>query len=231
MSIEDDHEYYRQDKALADYVEDQFRMLAEGRPFSYLAHHGDAIEERVRCCLGEAKALGAAGFPGAAVARAAAGVEITIRFFLAHPLLQGAFLSDEWAQLLSGRILTGRTAEDRKLLPAILGNWQIDLGSIKVPSGEQLWDSILNRVWPTRNEYMHQGAKANADEARLAIECLETLLDGVVPALARRLGFTRDETGCWSVVNVPNPEDFPNLNPPRRYDRRTPFRSGVRSAQ
>jgi hypothetical protein len=225
MSIDDDYEYYRQDEALANYISDQLRQLAEGPVFSYLAHHGDAVEERVRSCLAEAMALIEAGFHGAALARAAAGTEITLRFFLAFPLLQGAFLSNEWAQLLSGKLLGGRTAEDRKLLPAILENWQIDIAAVRLSSGKQLWDSIVSRVWPCRNEYTHQGATTSPDDAMLAIECLATLLDGVIPALAQRLGFTRSETGCWSIVNVPNPADFPNLNPPYRYDRRSPFKN------
>jgi hypothetical protein len=223
MSFEDDYDYYRQDEALANYIEEHLRSLAEGFAFSYLAHNGDAIEERVRNCLAEARALKQAGFSGASLARAAAGIEITIRFFLALPLLQGAFLSNEWSNLLSNRILKGRTADDRELLPAILGNWKVDITTVRLPNGKLLWESVVTRVWPSRNDYVHKGATTDDQDAELALDCLSTLLDGVVSAVAKRLGFTKDQTGCWSIVAGKNPPEFPNLNPPSRFERQDPF--------
>jgi hypothetical protein len=165
-----------------------------------------------------------AGFHGASLVRAAAGIEITIRFFLARPLVLGAFLADDWAQLISQRVLNGRTAEDRDLLPAILRNWKVEITSIKLTNGSQAWEQILKKVWPGRNEYVHKADDACREDASLAIECLEALLSQVLDPLGRRLGFTREQTGCWSVVSAQNPADFPNLNPSRTFDREDPFK-------
>jgi len=225
MSAHEDYEDYRQDEWLSNYIDEELRQLAEAPAFQYLAHHGDAIEERVRNCLAEARSLQRAGFPGAALVRAAAGIEITIRFFLARPLLQGAFLSNEWAQLLSNKVLNGRTAEDRELLPAILRNWKIDITAVRLPTGNPLWETVVTQVWQRRNEYVHTGAVLKYQDAELALESLTTLLDEVVAHVATRLGFTREESGSWSVVIVRNPPEFPDLNPPHRYERQSPFKT------
>lgn len=192
--------------------------------FLPLAVNGDAIEARVHRCLDEARRLIQAGYSGAALVRAAAGIEVTIRFFLARPLVQGAFLSDDWAQLLSQKVLNGRTAEDRELLPSILRNWGIDITIIRLSGGAQMWEQTVTTVWPHRNDYVHKADEGSRDDAELAIECLEALLEQVVDPLAQRLGFTRQQTGCWSVVAVKNPPEFPNLNPPQRYERCDPFK-------
>jgi len=221
MSMTDDE--YRMDAFLDEFLERELRQLAEGPVFQYLATYGDAIEGRVRACIAESRQLLDAGYPGAALVRAAAGIEITIRFFLARPLLHGAFLSDEWAQLLATRLLNGRTAEDRELLPAILRNWKIDVTEVRLCNGPQAWEQIVGKIWPRRNDYVHKAAAASPDEARCAVECLEALLSQVVAPLARRLGFTRQETGCWSIVVRDNPPEFPDLNPPARYEKKDPF--------
>lgn len=54
----------------------------------------------------------------------------------------------------------------------------------------------------------------------LAAECLNALLKHVVDPIAVRLGFTREQTGCWSVVA----SSFqPELSPPHRYETANPF--------
>jgi len=85
MSAYDDLDEYLQDEAHSKLINDELRRIAEAPVFEYLARHGDAIEVRVRACLAEAQALAVAGFDGAAMVRAAAGIEIVIRFFLARP--------------------------------------------------------------------------------------------------------------------------------------------------
>jgi hypothetical protein len=47
-------------------------------------------------------------------------IEITIRYLLVRPLIQAAFLSEDWADLLTQRIMASRTADDRKLIQEIL---------------------------------------------------------------------------------------------------------------
>jgi len=214
---------YQMDAFLDEFLQRELRQLAEGPVFQYLATYGDAIESRVHACIKQARNLVDAGHPGAALVRAAAGIEVTIRFFLARQLLQGAFLSDEWGQLLAKRLLNGRTAEDRELLPAILRNWKLDVTGVTLRSGQQVWEQVIGRVWPRRNDYVHKAADVSPDDALCAIECLEALLSRVVEPLAERLGFTRQATGCWSVILRDNPPEFPDLNPPARYERKDPF--------
>jgi hypothetical protein len=221
MSMTEDE--YRMDEFLDEFVQRELRQLSEAPAYQYLATYGDAIEARVRVCVTQARQLVEAGHPGAALVRAAAGIEVIIRFFLARPLLQGAFLSDEWAQLLAKRLLNGRTAEDRELLPAILRNWKVDLTNVKLSNGQQVWEQVVGRVWQRRNDYVHKAADVSAEDARCAIECAEALLSKVVDPLAERLGFTRQGTGCWSVIQRKNPPEFPDLNPPVRYEGKDPF--------
>ena len=223
MSWYDDYHLHQQEAAMEEFLEEELRRIAEEPVFSYLAVFGDAIEARVKRCLAQAQALSDAGYHGAALTRAASGIEVTIRFFLARPLVQGAFLSDDWAELLSRKVLRGRTAEDRELLPAILRNWEMDITKVKLPDGAQAWEQIVRRVWQRRNDYIHKADDASVEYALLAIECLTALLTQVVDPLATKLGFTREQTGCWSVVAAKNPPDFPNLNPPRTYTRQDPF--------
>jgi hypothetical protein len=223
MSWDDDQYYYEQEEAMQKFLDEELRRISEEPVFAYLAANGDAIERRVHTCLEEAKRLITLGFGGASLVRAAAGIEVTIRFFLARPLVQGAFLSDDWAQLLTQKVLNGRTAEDRDLLPSILRNWGIDITALRLTGGAQIWEQIINRVWPRRNDYVHKADGGSLEDARIAVESFEALLVQVVDPLARRLGFTREKTGCWCVVAVANPEEFPDLNPPRRHERADPF--------
>ena len=223
MSWDDDYHRYQEEAAMETFLEEELRRIAEEPVFAYLAVHGDAIEVRVKRCLAQAQSLSGSGYHGAALTRAASGIEVTIRFFLARPLVQGAFLSEDWAELLSQKVLTGRTAEDRELLPAILRKWKIDITKVKLPDGSQAWEQIVMRVWPRRNDYVHKADDASPEDALLAIECLTALLSQVVDPLATKLGFTREQTECWSVVAAKNPPEYPNLNPPKKHPRRDPF--------
>lgn len=220
---EADRYRYEQETAMEEFLEEELRRIAEEPGFAFLAANGDAIEARVKRCLVEARALMNGGFHGAALTRAASGIEVTIRFFLARPPVQGAFLSEDWADLLSKKLLNGQTAEDRELLPAILRNWKIDITEVTLPDGSQAWERIVSRVWRRRNDYVHKADVSSEQDAALAIECLTTLLARVVDPLATKLGFTREQTGCWSVVDRKSPLGHPSLNSPSTYPRRDPF--------
>jgi len=216
---EDDSYYYEQEARLDAARAEELRLMAEAPVFDYLATYGDAIEERIKHCLTEAEALARDGYHDAALTRAASGMEVTIRFFLARPLVQGAFLSRDWANVLTKRLLSGRTAEDRELLPMILRNWEIDITQVPLADGSQAWEQIVRRVWPRRNDYVHKADEGSVQDAALAIKCLTTLLTQVVDPLATRLGFTREQTGAWSIVARENPR----WHPPLTYDRYDPF--------
>ncbi len=218
MSEYEDERRHQEEEALSRFLEEHQRELAEAPVFAYLARYGDAIEERVQLCIKESEQLRNAGFFGAALARSAAGIEISVRFFLVRPLIRSAFSSDEWAALLSKKMLKGRTASDKEMLPVILRDWGIDITIIKLTDGSKMWEQILNKVWPRRNDYIHAAANIVETDACLAAECLNMLLEQVVAPLGKRLGFTRDATGRWSVVNMPHPE----LNPPRQFKTDSP---------
>jgi hypothetical protein len=223
MSAYDDYDSYREEEGMQAFLDEELQRIAEDPVIVYLAVHGDAIEARVKRCLDQAHDLRESGYHGAALTRAASGIEVTIRFFLARPLVQGAFLSEDWADLLSQKMFSDRTAEDRKMLPAILRNWKIDITRVKLQDGSQAWEQIVTRVWPRRNDYVHKADDASAEDSLLAIECLTALLSQVVDPIAIRFGFTREQTGCWSVVSAKNPPEIPNLNPPRKFPRLDPF--------
>jgi hypothetical protein len=220
----EDKSYYYLQEAAEDIArealfEEHLRSITQGAVFDYLATHGDAIEARVQRCLAEAEALAHDGYYGAALTCAVSGIEVTIRFFLLHPLVQGAFLSADWAAVLSQKVLNGRTADERKLLPAILRKWEIDITQVILADGSQAWEQTIGRVWGRRNHYVHKADEVSAQDAALSIECLTTLLTRVVDPLATMLGFTREQTGSWSVVAAKNPD----LNPPTTYPRHDPF--------
>jgi hypothetical protein len=215
-----DEEEWRQEAAMDEWFDDQLKAQSRQPVFAFLARFGDAVQERVDACIHDATRLRTAGFPGAALVRAAAGIEITIRFFLAKPLVLGAFLSDEWAEALTKRLLGARTAEDRELLPAILRNWGIDLTTLHLSDGSQMWEAVVTGVWKHRNNYVHAAATITDEDASVAIDCLEQLLSQVVAPMANELGFTRDETNRWSVVLSKYDR---SLNPPQEYETANPF--------
>ena len=133
-SWDEDYEWYRQDAAMSEFIEDSIRNISRDNARAYLGIYGDAIDARVTRCMEQAESVRRLGYDAPAVVAAATALELMIRFMLLRPLVQGAFLSDEWAAVLAGRIATGRTAEDRELLPAILRQWSIDLSAIRLSS-------------------------------------------------------------------------------------------------
>lgn len=220
MSAYDDYQRYQEEEAMERFREEHLREITEAPVFAHLSKYGDAIEERIRHCIAEATELRKEGFWGAALIRSAAAIEITIRFFLAKPLVLGAFLSDDWAAILSNKVLNGQTAEDRDLLPTILRNWGIDVTRVLLADNSQMWEQVIKRVWPCRNDYVHAGGTIEEADAILAAECLDALLNHVVDPIAYRLGFTREQTGLWSVVVS---SIHPEVNPPNRYETADPF--------
>ncbi|MCL5095994.1 MAG: hypothetical protein M1608_00360 [Candidatus Omnitrophica bacterium] len=62
MSAYYDIERYREEEATERLIEDQHRHISESPVIYYLAHFGDAIEERVQHCRTEANELASAGF-------------------------------------------------------------------------------------------------------------------------------------------------------------------------
>jgi hypothetical protein len=189
------------DDAMADFADQVLKDRSiEGAQY-YLGTYGDAVEARVSRLLTQARALLAANFAASALVSAATAIEITVRFMLVRPLVQGAFLSDEWAELLAARIGSGRTEEDRKILPALLRQWSLDINTVLLAGGSRLWDVITKQVLPKRHALVHAGAKAEATDAQAAIECAERLLADVVHPIGKTLGLTVQRTGKWCEIH------------------------------
>lgn len=200
MSVEDDRYYYEQEAAMEAFLEESLRNISEENVRWYLGTYGDAIEERVKECLRQAKELHDQKYYGPSIILSTTANEIIIRYMLLRPLVQGAFLSDEWAEILSKRVATGRSSEDREILPAILKQWEIDITSIKLSNAASLWESIL-RLWRKRNEFIHIGEPISYEDAQTAMECVETLLNEVVLPISINLGFTLKTTGKWCKID------------------------------
>ena len=47
MSAYDDYSDYEREAAMEEFIQEQFRELAEGAVFSYLARFGDSVQERL----------------------------------------------------------------------------------------------------------------------------------------------------------------------------------------
>jgi hypothetical protein len=192
-------------QALKDISEDGIRK--------YLGVHGDAIDRRIDNVLARARYARQAGFPHFAVIGAVTAIELIARYMLFRPLLQGAFLSDDWAQLLTRRVTSGRTKQERDILPQILEMHGIKLQELKLSSGSLVWKTLTDEVIPKRNCIAHDGEFATPADAILALECASVLRDKVVSEIANKLGFTLDKTNCWHKVADAGLDDYDPADP------------------
>jgi hypothetical protein len=197
---DDDYLDYERDAAITELIEESLKSISVDNAKHYLGTYGDAVEARVNSCLRQARELHRLTYFGAAVVLASTATELIVRFMLVRPLVQGAFLTDEWAAILAGRIVNGHTAEDRKLLPTVLRQWSVDLEKIRLTSSAPVWPAFVNTVWPMRNKIVHHATEAADHDAVLAIECADALLTKVVRNVAKNLGFTLDTTGKWAEI-------------------------------
>lgn len=175
-----------------EYLAEQIREAFEGRSAesarAYLGTYGDAITERVQRAIDEAEELLAAGHPGPATALAATAVELTVRDLLIRPIVQGAFLSDQWAKILADQIVRDTPGERRRLLPMIAAAWDLDLDEVRLGDGAAAWGVFTGAVTPARNAFVHRAEPVSPELAAKAIECAQTLLEGLVVPLARSVG-------------------------------------------
>jgi hypothetical protein len=107
------HHHYAEQEAreqayydgLEEIFQEGLKSQAKEAVKSYLGRYGDAVDQRVLACITEAKVLLKHGHFGPSLCAAAIAVELMIRFMLVRPLVQGAFLSDEWAGILTDGIV------------------------------------------------------------------------------------------------------------------------------
>jgi len=197
-----DYQYEDEQEYLEEFLKESLKNISQENAKTYLGTYGDAVDFRVLGCLNEAEKLLNSGHAGPALCLAATAVELMIRFHLLRPLVQGAFLSDEWAAILARRVASGRSVEDRALLPAVLRQWGIDITTIQTDSGIAVWDYVLTQLVPSRNNFVHRADRPEIETAETAIECAQHFRKEIVGSLASKLGFTLETTGKWSKISV-----------------------------
>ena len=135
---------------------------------------------------------------------AVTAIELIARYMLVRPLLQGAFLSDSWAKILAKHIIQGRMAQERDLLPSVLRMYGIKVDDLKLPDGSAPWKVFVTMIIPKRNAIIHDGDNATPDEAKLALECANTLRGEVVARIAPRRCKVRSESPRWRLNHSRN---------------------------
>jgi hypothetical protein len=203
--------YTEEDARIDAYYEELERLFHQGLKSqakeavkSYLGRYGDAVDQRVLASIAEAKVLLKHGHFGPSLCAAAIAVELMIRFMLVRPLVQGAFLSDEWAAILTDRIVTGGTAKDRELVPAVLRQWGLDVTKVRSSTSKMLvWESTVSQLFPSRNNYVHRYDPLPENTAVIGVECAEAFRHEIVGAVAKQLGFSLDITGKWCKIDHP----------------------------
>ncbi len=216
----DEIDYYHdlQAEYEAKLIEEGIREQSQDQVRWYLGTYGDAVDARVQRCLTEARKLAAADHGGPALVLAATAAELLIRFLILRPLVQGAFLSEEWASVLTRRVVGGRSAEDRELLPAVARAQGLNLDAVTLADGSPMWSVVASELWPKRNAVVHAGVVVTAAEALRAIEVAEVVRSTLVGEVARRFRMTWPDTSWhevrrrgpaagWSTGETFNPED------------------------
>jgi hypothetical protein len=172
-------------------IEDALKEISRDGIGSYLHLYGDAIETRIKDCLESARDLHKRKYYGSSIVCSCTAVEVTIRYFILSALMQGMFLHDEWAAVLTRRIVSGRAAKDREMLPSILKFWKIDINNIKLPSGGSLWQDLHGRIWEARNKYVHRGDPVPEELSALAAEAATRMVKLASEVLLKALGYEK----------------------------------------
>jgi hypothetical protein len=197
-----DLRYYEDEIERDEFIEETLQNISQEGVRSYLGVHGDAVDFRVNDCIEQARNLNTYGFHRHAIVSATTAIELVIRYLLIRPLIQAAFLTEDWAYLLTQRIATGRTGDDRALLPKLLKYHDVEISELKLSSGNEVWKTITEVVYSKRNRIVHTGESANLEKAKTAIECAVLLREKVVLPLAKKLGFTLETTKCWNEIKT-----------------------------
>jgi hypothetical protein len=156
-------------------------------------------------------------------------MELMIRFMLVRPLIQGAFLSDEWADILTARIATGQTARDRELVPGVLRQWGLDVTKIRTEVSKVLvWEFTEAKLFPNRHNYVHRYEAVPEEIAVTGLECAGTFRHKIVYEVAKQIGFSLDITGKWCKIEYPKVVNELSgsviTTPPDEYEPANPFK-------
>ncbi|MBR0719928.1 hypothetical protein [Bradyrhizobium manausense] len=179
-------------------IDNAIKNLSQQPIRDFLGIYGDAIDNRLDDVIAQARYARQGGFPQFAILGAVTAIELITRYMLIEPLLQGAFLSDSWAKILTRHILQRRKqAADRDLLPSVLGMYDIKLDELKLSDGSQLWKTFVAVIVPKRNAIAHEGGRATPGDADLALECANVLRKEVVAQVAKKMEFDLEKNASW----------------------------------
>jgi hypothetical protein len=213
-------------------AEDEFwekvpQDLHEGAVTAYLGSRGDAIDARTMKLTLLAETLFRNGHHGPSIVASVVALEVMIQYFCVRPIVEGAILSDLVGLEVSKRIVGSRTSDQRQMLSAVLKPWGIELAMLLLPNHQPLWDQIQTVVVKKRDGFVHRGDDVSEEEAKLGIECVRSFREQVVLGLAKRLGFTIAQTGCWSKIIHKSPVIMGGapLGGETNYGRTDPFAS------
>jgi hypothetical protein len=198
--MSDSYDEIMNQEAEAEFWENLPKQLHEESVGSYLGVYGDAIEARITGLINMANALLESGFWGASLTVSATAIEVMIGYFCVRPMVEGAFLSDLWAQCLARWVVKTRPVEQRQILVGILRLSDIEIEKIVLADKQPLWETIQVRVLKKRNCFVHRGDDVSKEDAELGISCAASFRREVVFRIAERLGFSLPETGCWAHV-------------------------------
>lgn len=181
-------------------IANALKDISESGAREYLGTYGDAIGKRIDLVMAQARYARQQGYPHFAILGAVTAIELITKHMLFRPLLQGAFLSDAWAQVLTRRVTNARSNQDRDILPQILEIHGIKIKELMLKDRSLFWATFVDKVIKKRNLIAHTGEFATPAEADLALECADVLWSEVVLEVARKLGFKLDEGESWCDV-------------------------------
>jgi hypothetical protein len=200
MSAWDDRYEYEREAAEAEFWEKLPKQLHEEAVWSYLGVYGDAIEARVKGLANMAQTLHEGGFYGPSIVVSATAIEIMIAYFCVRPMVEGAFVSEAWAECLARWVVETRPADQRKILVGILRIWSIDIEKIVLDDKKPLWATIHSQVFEPRNQFVHRGDDVPREHSQLGLTCTGLFQKEVVGKISEGLGFTLAKTGCWAHI-------------------------------
>ena len=181
-------------------IANALKDISESGAREYLGTHGDAIDKRFDLVMAQARYARQQGYPHFAIMGSVTAIELITKHMLFRPLLQGAFLSDAWAQILTSRFTNARSRQERDILPQILEIHGIKIKELTLSDKSLFWETLIDKVIWKRNRIAHGGDFATPAEADLALECADVLWSNVVLEVAKKLGFKLDDGECWCDV-------------------------------
>jgi hypothetical protein len=191
-------EEYFEEIGRREQIAEALKGISDDGMRKYLGTYGDAVAKRFDLVRAQARYARQSGYPHFAILGAVTAIELVTRHMLFRPLLQGAFLSDAWAQVLTRSFTNARSKQERDVLPQVLEMRGIKIKELTLSDKSSFWNTLTEKIIPKRNSIAHAGEFADPAEAVLALECADMLWSEVVLELAKKLGFNLEDGGNWA---------------------------------